>query len=232
MALVDFIPDDPLASIKNAPSAATKRVYGRILFADDSSTTVPPSVQLTGFPVYDNPDETHIYGKPYDAKLVDPTGSTTLAGIWFADIPVTDDPDIAPGGVFATINHPAWPSPETRRVFANYPNKVRWIDCDLALPLADEPVVTRVWIGDGFQGQPGPEGPQGPSGSGTGSGGVTKSFATPVSQWDIPYDFAGRLPSVTLYDTSGVPQWRDYTATATLVTVVWPSPMAGKAVLN
>jgi hypothetical protein len=228
MALVDFIPDDPTASIKNAPSAGTKRVYGRILFADDSSTTIPPSVQLTGFPVYDNPDETHIFGKPYDAVLLDATGKTPMAGIWYADIPVTDDPDLAPGGVFATINHPAWSSPETRRVFSSYPAKVRWVDCDLAVPLPEEPLVSRVWVGDAILGGGGSTG----GGGGTSPAAVTKTFLVASSQWQIPYDFGGRLPNVTLYDSNGVPQWREWVATATLVTVVWPTPLAGFAVLN
>lgn len=62
-------------------------------------------------------------------------------------------------------------------------------------------------------------------------GGTTYLIPTPASTWNISHSLQ-RLPSVTLYDTSGAEVEADVVSTATTVVVTFPAPFAGSAVLT
>lgn len=72
-------------------------------------------------------------------------------------------------------------------------------------------------------------GPPGPPGGGTGSGAQIHQQTTPTATWTVTHTF-GRLPAVDLY-IAGVLVEADVEATTTSVTVTFPTPTAGYAVL-
>lgn len=54
--------------------------------------------------------------------------------------------------------------------------------------------------------------------------------STPLATWTIPNPFE-RLPAVSLY-VNGESVETDVTATTTFITITWPYPVAGVAVIN
>lgn len=66
-------------------------------------------------------------------------------------------------------------------------------------------------------------------GGGGSSGGFQHNQTTPSASWSIPHSL-GRLPNVQIY-ISGAVVIADVAATASLVTVVFPSATSGVAVL-
>jgi hypothetical protein len=78
----------------------------------------------------------------------------------------------------------------------------------------------------------GPPGPPGPPGPGGGSGGYEYEQSTPAATWIIavPVDFE-RTPAVSVY-VGGELVFTDVTADETTVTIEFPSPTAGLAVLT
>lgn len=100
--------------------------------------------------------------------------------------------------------------------------------------VAAPPKVVRV-VEPGPQGGPGPEGPEGPRGPSGAAGGVALEIAitTPSAQWviPIPSEFT-RRPEVSIYLNSGELVFADVTVTAQYVTVTFPTPTAGIAVLT
>lgn len=134
MSLADLIPVDTNPSLRFAPSAQTRRVYDRNVYMNDTAFTIAPTVEPLGPPVRVTPDSATVYPKRYDATLLDPTGTDpNLAGVWYADVIVSNDPDVTPGEVYVTISHPHWIVPETRKVPTGTTN-VCWSDLATAVP--------------------------------------------------------------------------------------------------
>lgn len=136
MALVDLIPDDLNPSLRFAPSAQTRRVFDRNVYMNDTAFKIPPIVEPLGPPIRVTADQTTVYPKRYDATLLDPTGTDPLlAGVWYADVIVSNDPDVVgpEEEVYVTISHPHWVIAETRRVPAGT-TKVCWSDLATAVP--------------------------------------------------------------------------------------------------
>ena len=73
----------------------------------------------------------------------------------------------------------------------------------------------------------GPPGPQGPPGAAA----VVLAQLTPLATWTWPHPL-GRLPQVTVYDQDGELVDPDIHATTGAVTVTWPDPRTGTAVLT
>lgn len=77
------------------------------------------------------------------------------------------------------------------------------------------------------------QGPQGPGGGASASNEFIQS--APASTWNIPFPTGmARRPDVQLYSTSGEAIEADVVATiaTSIVTVTFPSPFAGSAVLT
>ncbi len=76
----------------------------------------------------------------------------------------------------------------------------------------------------------GPQGPPGASGI-SGTAGIEVPVTTPASTWLIPVTGFNRRPNVAIY-VGGEEVETDIVATSTLVTVTFPAPTAGTAVLT
>jgi len=66
----------------------------------------------------------------------------------------------------------------------------------------------------------------------SGTSGYMHTQSSPSAQWHITYPTLGRLPSVQIYLTSGEAILTDILATQTDVTITFPSPTAGYAVIT
>lgn len=132
--IADLIPEDSTTSVKWAPSAQTRRIYDRNVYSNDTAFTTPPVVNMIGLPARVDADETTIFAKPMDAVMMDPSGtSSTLAGIWYADVIVSGDPDVEPNYLYVTMSHPSWPGPQTR-IVPYGTTKICWTDLAIADP--------------------------------------------------------------------------------------------------
>lgn len=95
--------------------------------------------------------------------------------------------------------------------------------------LADEPVEVTELPGGGIEVvTPVVSGPQGPPGAS-----YQHDQTTPAATWiiSVPGTFAGRLPAVEIY-VAGERVLTDVAATTSTVTITFPVPTAGSAVLN
>ena len=151
MALVDLIPVDSIPSVKWAPTANTRRVYDRNVFVNDTAFTTPPVVNMVGLPVRAVADEVTIYPKAINAVMIDPTGTdASTAGIWYVDVMVSSDPDVAPNFLYVTMTHPSWSGPETR-IVPHGTGPLCWTDLAAAEP---ETPTNVIFIGGGDGGAP------------------------------------------------------------------------------
>lgn len=76
----------------------------------------------------------------------------------------------------------------------------------------------------------GPRGPKGDPGLPGNNASTAWEQMVAVASWSIPH-LLGRIPAVALY-VAGELVYADVHATPTVVTVVWPSPTTGVAVLT
>jgi hypothetical protein len=254
VTLADRVPDDNLATFLFAPNANTRRIYDRNVYDDETAIKVAPVVKIVGLPVRVASDETTIYPKGFNAKLVDPTGLDPLtAGIWYADVIVSDDPDVS-AETLVTLSHPAWPAEETRRVPAGDGSKVNWTGLSLVVPEPSTSVVllsgppAEMAIGDvsttgNIAGADASVEPDPvirgkyllnliiPVGSSGGSIGFEHPQEAPAATWQISHSF-GRNPAITVIDSNNQVVLADveYTS-ATQVTVTFAAPTSGKVIL-
>jgi len=70
-----------------------------------------------------------------------------------------------------------------------------------------------------------------PSAPGAGDLGIDHIQSTPLATWTIPHELT-RRPNVSIYSTSGEEVEADVSASLTQVSISFPAPFAGSAVLN
>lgn len=97
-----------------------------------------------------------------------------------------------------------------------------WTDVDLTTP-ADGDVLTYVAADGKWENLPA-------SGGGGTAAAVVHVQASPAGTWSIPHTF-GRLPVVTVYDSTGAQVEADVSATDSSVSIMFATPIAGEAVL-
>lgn len=116
--------------------------------------------------------------------------------------------------------------PETVVVSVTSSTVINVDDGATAPVLVGQPTVTVIEVMD----RGGPQGPPGPAGS---MFGTEFTQSVPAATWilAIPAEFT-RRPTVSLYDASGEEVEADVFVSSGTVTVIFPAPFAGTAVLN